>query len=441
MSSNIAIEISNVSKIFRMYRNPLDRISDLVLNKTYGSTTQFLALDNISFDVKKGETVGIVGKNGSGKSTLLQIITGTLNPTAGKVKIYGRVGAILELGSGFNPEFSGRDNIFLNAALLGIDKKNTQDLFKDIVDFADIGDFINQPIKNYSSGMIVRLAFAIQAQTNPSILIVDEALAVGDAKFQAKCFDRLRQLREQGTTILFVSHSSEQIVSHCNRAILLDGGIIKCIGEPRDVVNRYMDILFGKSHQKNDLINEEIELLNENIAPVKNRFHGLLDVFHTRISYNSNEYRWGDKKAAILDFYINSEGVDYPTVYRSGSYVTLQVLVKFSSEIQNPIFGVTIKTKEGLTVYGTNTDMAEFDKMPNIGAANSQIVFNVGFTVRLSPGDYFISLGIASEIESEIVPHDRRYDAIHLGVGDEKSFFGIADLDLTFNFLESESKF
>ena len=236
MNNDIAIRVQGLSKCYQIYTNPADRLKQFIfprIKRLLGKSStpyyrEFWALENISFTVKRGETVGILGSNGSGKSTLLQIICGTLSPTGGTVQTHGRIAALLELGSGFNPDFTGRENVYLNAAVLGLSLDEINKRYDDIVDFADIGEFINQPVKTYSSGMVVRLAFAVQSQIEPDILIVDEALSVGDVKFQAKCFDRLRQLKENGTSILLVTHSSEQVVSHCTAALLLNKGPCIC---------------------------------------------------------------------------------------------------------------------------------------------------------------------------------------------------------------------
>jgi lipopolysaccharide transport system ATP-binding protein len=266
MSSDLyAIEIDNVSKCYQVYDNPIKRLKEFIVPKVHHRTgkvtrlyhDEFWALQDINFRLKKGETVGIVGKNGSGKSTLLQIIAGTLTPTSGNVKLHGRVAALLELGAGFNNDFSGRENIYLNAALLGLTRAEIEKI-DDIISFADIGHFIDSPVRAYSSGMLVRLAFAIQAQIEPEILIVDEALAVGDARFQAKCFARLKQLKERGTSILFVSHATEQIVTHCDSAILINDGVMLMQDSPRVVVNKYLDLLFGKTTEK-EAVADEIE--------------------------------------------------------------------------------------------------------------------------------------------------------------------------------------
>jgi lipopolysaccharide transport system ATP-binding protein len=220
MSSEVAIKVQNLSKCYEIYDKPRDRLLQMLSRGKKKYCREFWALRDVSFEIRKGETVGIVGRNGSGKSTLLQILCGTLNPTSGTVETHGRIAALLELGSGFNPEFTGRENVYLNASILGLSKEEIDARYDAIIEFADIGDFINQPVKTYSSGMLVRLAFSVQAQVEPDILIVDEALAVGDAKFQARCFDRLKKLKENGTSILLVTHSSEQIVTHCDHAFL-----------------------------------------------------------------------------------------------------------------------------------------------------------------------------------------------------------------------------
>ncbi len=254
MSSDVAIKVDNLSKCYHVYDKPQDRLKQSLLPRVrrfLGKPEKqyhrdFWAVRDVSFHIPKGQTIGIIGQNGSGKSTLLQMICGTLTPSSGSIMTEGRVAALLELGSGFNPDFSGRDNVYMNAALLGLEKSEIDARFDQIVAFADIGKFINEPIKSYSSGMMVRLAFSVQAQIDPDILIVDEALSVGDAKFQAKCFERLRQLKENGTSILLVTHSSEQIVTHCDRALLLEKGHMLALDTPRTVVNKYLDLLFSK---------------------------------------------------------------------------------------------------------------------------------------------------------------------------------------------------
>ena len=438
MAEDIAIHVDKLSKTYQIFDTPSDRMKQFVLPRLkslIGSPVrpyykEFRALNDISFSVRRGETVGILGRNGSGKSTLLQIIAGTLTPTNGTVQTRGRIAALLELGSGFNPEFTGRENVFFNAAILGLTKEEITARFDAIVDFADIGDFINQPVKTYSSGMTVRLAFAVQSQIEPDILIVDEALSVGDAKFQAKCFDRLRQLKENGTSILLVTHSSEQIVTHCTRALLIDKGIQLEYGEPKAVVNKYMDMLFGKEAPSKSTslapVAKTIQTPDIETSTLSNDD----DIFSTPVGYNEHEYRWGDAQARILDFKLWSEQFEYPASISTGQKIELAVSIKFMNEISNPVFGVTFKTKEGVTVYGTNTNTLNA-QLPSTCNAGQVIQIHSTFNGDLAPGDYFLSLGLASKHGEEVTPHDRRYDVIHLQVRPNEQFFGLVNLGMT----------
>lgn len=439
MSSDWAVKVDGLSKCYHVYDKPQDRLKQSLLPRLHrllGKPTQlyhrdFWALKNVSFQIPKGQTVGIIGQNGSGKSTLLQMICGTLTPSGGTIETHGRVAALLELGSGFNPDFSGRDNVYMNAALLGLEKAEIDQRFDQIVQFADIGTFIDEPTKSYSSGMMVRLAFAVQAQIDPDILIVDEALAVGDAKFQAKCFDRLRQLKENGTSILLVTHSSEQIVTHCDSAILLDRGEALEQGDPKMVINRYHDILFGADKQPSEISGaaasaaQPVQELNAHHLSIK------ADLFATRQGYNPYEYRWGDKAAQILDFHTSSDGVDYPLSVKTGRTLTVALTVRYTQQLINPIFGLTVKTKEGVTLYGSNSELLSVFEMRETGLAGSTVAIGANFDANLAPGDYFISLGIATRHGGTIVPHDRRYDAIHFIVEPPVPFFGLMQLNLS----------
>jgi lipopolysaccharide transport system ATP-binding protein len=435
MSSEPRIVVSNVSKCFQIYDKPHHRLLQGLTRGKRSFHREFWALQNVSLEVAAGETIGIVGRNGSGKSTLLQLIAGTLAPTSGTIGISGRVAALLELGSGFNPEFTGRENVILNAAVLGMPPEDLARKFDDIAAFADIGEFIDQPVKTYSSGMMVRLAFAVQAQLEPEILIVDEALAVGDAKFQAKCFERLKKLRDNGTTILFVSHDSEQIVRHCSRALLLDGGKSVISGNPRLVINKYLDILFGVKDR--DLLASVEPTGNAAAAPSYNAHVRLDDdVYSSRRGYNEYEYRWGDKAASITDFFIASDGNEFPATFNSGSNVELKFGVKFNVDLIRPIFGFTIKTKDGVTVYGTNTELKAGDVFKNAGEVSSPAIIDASFKCDLSPGDYFISVGVATRNGDVIVPHDRRYDSIHMQVVGSPDYFGLADMKVDLKSIE-----
>ncbi|SFN82751.1 lipopolysaccharide transport system ATP-binding protein [Nitrosospira briensis] len=449
-TSDIAIRVQNLTKCYQIYEKPhhrlkqslYPRIQRLIGHHPKQYYREFWALKDVSFEVKKGETVGIVGRNGSGKSTLLQIICGTLAPTAGSVETKGRIAALLELGSGFNPEFTGRENLYMNGAVLGLNREEIDDRLDAIVSFADIGQFIDQPVKTYSSGMSVRLAFAVQAQVDPDILIVDEALSVGDAKFQAKCFARLQQLKDNGTSILLVTHSSEQIVTHCSSAILMNDGLQLEMGEPRRVVNRYMDLLFGKEKRT---VDSQIGELGDTApqeeikAEVSYQLSHTSDVFANRAGYNPHEYRWGDGTVSILDFYLATDDGSYPSAVTAGQIVTLAVSVKFHCDLLRPILGIAIKTKDGVTVSGTNSEITDVTDLHVLLKKGGSIHAKIKFRCGLAPGDYFISIGVATRENEEIIPHDRRYDSIHFTVRPHNYFNGLADLELDLSIVEIQA--
>lgn len=453
MSSDIcSISVNGLAKRYEIYGRPADRLKQMTLPRlqrwlggaSRGYFTEFWALRDVSFDVMQGETVGIVGRNGSGKSTLLQIISGVLAPTQGRVTVHGRVAALLELGSGFSPEFTGRENVYLNAAVLGLNRDEIDARFDDILAFADIGGFIDQPVKTYSSGMAMRLAFAVQAQIDPEILIVDEALSVGDARFQAKCFARLQALKSKGTSILLVTHSTEQVVAHCDRAILLENGQVVVNGEPRPVVNRYLDLLYGRTR------NADVAA-PEPSGPSHSSLHGKDDLlllkwdpdfrtrpepyYHERPAYNPYEHRWGDGCAELMDFALVSDAQWFPSAVISGSEIILYVKFRFREQIGRPILGLTVKTKEGVTVYGTNSELLDIVEIIESGAAGMVQIARMQFRCNLAPGDYFLSLGIASGGSGDAIPHDRRYDSIHLSVILNKRFYGMTDLGASINVL------
>lgn len=435
MSCDHAITVSAVSKCFEIYDNPRDRLLQILSPTRKKYHREFWALRDISFEVARGETVGIVGRNGSGKSTLLQIICGTLSATSGSVSVQGRVGALLELGSGFNPEFTGRENVYMGGAVLGLSRAFIDQKFDDILAFADIGQFIDQPVKSYSSGMVVRLAFAVQSQVEPDILIVDEALAVGDARFQAKCFDRLKRLKDNGTSILLVTHSGEQIVNHCSRAILLNESHLVVEGQPRAVMNRYMDLLFGNTKQAAldaGAVEDEIEAdgyVAESDSAV-GKLNVKEDVFSTRDSYNPHEYRWGDGAASILDYVLVGQDAPVTPLISSGSTLDLLLAIRFNRQVVRPIIGLEIRTKEGVTVAGTNSELLYSEGVFALGAAGSTAVATLTFSLSVAAGDYFISIGVSSRVGDDVVPHDRRYDSIHLTVAPTPRIYGLADLKL-----------
>ena len=426
MSSDIALGIHNLCKCYQIYKKPHHRLLQAFYGQKKKLYREFWALKNVSFDVLKGETIGIIGANGSGKSTLLQMVAGTLTPTSGTIEVNGRVAALLELGAGFNPEFSGRENVYMNASIMGIPREKIEAEFDELLAFANIGDFIDRPVKTYSSGMYVRLAFSISIHMDPDILIVDEALAVGDIRFQNKCFRKFAELQEKGVTILFVTHSTEMIIKHCQRAVFLDQGGIMQIGKPKDVVHEYLNFMFsdtsvaasGVSAQSDDGQANAPQALNSGDRCRLNR------------TYNPSEYRWGNGKASIVAYTLEANGEIDPAYVNKRDLVTVTAQVVFDEDLEDLIYGLTIKTPDGVSVYGTNSLWKGCQVPLRKKGDLAEVRFS--FRANLAEGDYFISLGVAQDdAERDSIPVDRRYDLIHLKVVDEDhSSFGIAVLDM-----------
>lgn len=428
MSSNVSVnqdqavvELNGLSKCYWTHNSPLKRLwAALFPEKQSG--TPFWALSDASFSVMPGETVGLVGKNGAGKSTLLQLITGILQPTKGSYKTSGRVSALLELGAGFNPEFTGLENARLNASLMGLSPDEFEDALPDIIEFSGLGDFLERPVKTYSSGMFVRLAFAVAINMRPDVLIIDEALAVGDIRFQSKCFRRLDALKANGVSILFVTHSTESIIKYCDRAVLIDGGKLVQIGEPKAIVQRYMEMMFDS----------EVSRIDRTVATTNQQSQDLdpnVDYCPKQLAYNTNEERWGDGRAKIFHYELLVDG--QPSFKaRSGQRICIHFRVAFFEALEGLIFGLTIKLPGGETIYGTNTRLQESDI--RIYKKHEQVQVSFEFEANLLPNDYFISLGVAQDhLDKDNVAIDRRYDMVHLqidNVGQAKAY-GLAELN------------
>ena len=408
--TDIAISVKNLSKCFQIYETPRDRLKQFVLPRLQrfaGKTPkqhyrEFWALKDVSFEIKKGETVGIVGRNGSGKSTLLQIICGTLTPTSGSVETRGRVAALLELGSGFNPEFTGRENVYMNAAVLGLSQQEIDQRFDDIVAFADIGDFIEQPVKTYSSGMMVRLAFAVAINVDPEILIVDEALSVGDELFQRKCFSRIEAIRASGATILFVSHSGAQIVQFCNRAVLLDAGEMLIASMPKQVVGYYHKLI-SASIDKRLKIREQITMLNQSIA-VANLQNVTNQDVNLFVNQDGSEYYDCElKPQSTISYDSRGACILFPRILTMTGEVVNNLIrgrhyryvysVRFDDDASNVRFGMLIKTVSGMELGGAmSTDTSGY-AICDIGAG-STIEVEFVFKCALNAGIYFLNAGV-----------------------------------------------
>ncbi len=362
---------------------------------------------DINLEIAKGQTLGIVGQNGSGKSTLLQIIVGTLTPTTGAVQVNARISALLELGSGFNPEFTGRQNVFFNGQLLGLNQKEIEDKFDEIAAFADIGDFIDQPVKTYSSGMFVRLAFAVATHVNPEILIVDEALAVGDILYQRKCFRKLEQFAEDGKTILFVSHDLTSILQLCDRAIMLDRGLCISQGEPRQVALAYKSLIAQREAHSNT----NIENFQQKQAPVKTD----QQVSETRIGFGGAE--------VVLVEVVNSEGKNTQTV-EWGEVVSIRSTIHFFRDVIEPVVGFAIKSLKGVPLIGTNTFHSK--KYLSSALEGSIVVVEFSWQCYIVPDNYTVSVGIAELGEDKSMTQlDRRFDVLPLTVVGTPSSLGL----------------
>lgn len=414
------IQVSGITKCYETYQKPIHRLWQSFSTKKQ-FYQEFWALNGVDLTVNKGETVGIVGKNGSGKSTLLQIITGILKPTAGTCETHGRISALLELGAGFNPEFTGMENARLNASIMGLTREEFHEKLPDIVDFCGLGDFLHRPVKTYSSGMFVRLAFAVAINMNPDILIVDEALAVGDVRFQRKCFRRLDQLKEKGVSILFVTHSTDSVLQYCDRAIMLDGGELKLTGSPKEVVQAYLEMMFASDVEVSQ---------NSSIDPddYEGDFDPTIDHCLAHPTYNANEERWGDGRAKICHYDILQNGAATNGLVQRGDDIRIRMSVLYQQKVEDLIYGITVKTNDGNAVFGTNS--RRIGDLPTFEESGALVTIEFRLKLNLLAGDYFVSLGVAQDHESkDAIPVDRRYDLIHLHVSETKDAFGYADLN------------
>ena len=414
--SDFAVRVEHLQKVYKLYQKPMDRLKEslgLTRRKLY---QEHYALNDVSFQVRQGETVGIIGTNGSGKSTILKIITGVLNPTAGELEVNGRISALLELGAGFNGEYSGLENVYLNGTMMGFSRKEIDQKLDDILKFADIGDFIHQPVKTYSSGMFVRLAFAVAINIDPEILIVDEALSVGDVFFQAKCYHKFEEFKEMGKTILLVSHDLGSVGKYCDRVILLNQGVKVDEGEPKRIVDLYKKILVGQDQPQEKHISQASE------APVKegNRWQD-------RLQLNPQLLEYGEKRAEIVDFAIlDEEGRISNSVDKGGS-CQIRVKVRFHEPVQEPIVAYTIKNLRGTEITGTNT-MYEGIVIPPQNPGDERIV-TFQQKVDLQGGEYLLSLGCTGYRDGDFHVYHRLYDICNLTVVSTKNTIGFYDMN------------
>lgn len=423
--NDVAVSVSQLCKSYQIYDHPRDRLKQFVLPRLQRMAgkahrqyyREFNSLKNISFEIKKGETVGIIGRNGSGKSTLLQIICGTLAPTGGEVRTYGRIAALLELGSGFNPEFTGRENVYLNAAVLGLSKEEIDARFDDIAAFADIGDFIEQAVRTYSSGMLVRLAFAVIVHVDAEILVIDEALAVGDAFFTQKCMRFLRNFMKNGT-VLFVSHDTGAVKSLCNRVIWLEKGDVQEQGSPKEVCERYLQAFYEAQQGKSSSTKMKISAADKEVhAAHKDQRQDFVNASNLRndlkvFAFDPESTSFGQGGAQIASVVFCDRDGEPLTWVVGGEIVSLRVQALAHVELDAPIIGFTVKDARGQALFGDNTYLSYSD-IPCFCEAGDWLEAEFRFLMPILPaGDYSVSVAIANGTQQNHIQHHWVYDAV-----------------------------
>ena len=422
MDKNLAISVQGVSKIYKLYDKPIDRLKEAVSLTHKSYHRDFFALSDISFDVKKGETVGIIGTNGSGKSTILKIITGVLSPTTGTAEVSGNISALLELGAGFNSEYTGLENIYMNGTMMGFSREEMQRRMDDILRFADIGDFVNQPVKTYSSGMFVRLAFALAINVDPEILIVDEALSVGDVFFQAKCYRRMEEMMKNGTTILMVSHDMGSIIKYCDKVVLLNRGHFVAQGEAGKMVDLYKKIL---ANQTDELAEALIEQKKEALGLPVGEVHTDKSM-KERMNLNPEVQEYGDGRASFEDFGTLDARGNVTNLLLKGEMFTIRERIRFHAPIEMPIFTYTLRDKKGTDITGTNTMFEGADIKP----VKDGDVYTVSFRqkMNLQGGEYLLSMSCTGYENGEHVVYHRLYNVLSLTVISNKNTVGYYDM-------------
>jgi ABC-type polysaccharide/polyol phosphate transport system ATPase subunit len=425
-----AVNVERVFKNYKIFTKPADRLKELFYRrKKYH--TDFWALSDVSFTVKKGTTFGVIGENGSGKSTLLQIIAGTLQATSGQVSLGGRVAALLELGAGFNPEFSGRENVFLNAAIMGLSTAEIEEKFPDIEQFAEIGEFINKPVKTYSSGMYVRLAFAVSIHVDPEILLVDESLSVGDVYFQQRCIRRLRQMKEGGKTILFVSHDMTAIKNLCETAVWLEHGKVREFGNPDEIVSHYLAEI---TKRKDPFTTLPVE--RGSLTPPADAIGSSNLIVH---SLPNIDRRWGNGQAEILGvLLLDGEGFPCDSLTH-GDPLNVRVSVKFNRSIPQPIVGILMRNRLGEDIAGMNTS-AEGIVLP---PTETSQIYTVDFRIQLPylhPGNYYFSLAVANGTHLDYVICDWIDNAVLLAVKQRLPVYGYMRFDCQISLVHVSSQ-
>lgn len=419
VDEKIAIQVKNLNKIYKLYDKPSDRLKETLGFGKKKRHREHHALKDINLTIHQGETVGIIGTNGSGKSTILKIITGVLNPSGGEVVVNGRISALLELGAGFNMEYNGIENIYLNGTMIGFSEKEIDEKMNDILEFADIGEYVHQPVKTYSSGMFVRLAFAVAINIEPEILIVDEALSVGDVFFQAKCYHKFEEFKEMGKTILFVSHDLSSISKYCDRVMLLNQGVKLGEGNPKEMIDAYKQVLVGQY-----TIEESEE--EENNASEGAAAEGA-DKATAQTGVNPELLEYGSKKALITEYDISDEKGTKTSAILKGSTFHIHMKVEMVEDIAAPVFAFTIKNIKGTEITGTNTMFEKTFLEPVKAGETKEITFTQ--EMNLQGGEYLLSLGVTGYEGDDFTVYHRLYDVLNLTVISDKNTVGFYDMN------------
>lgn len=420
-SSETVIKISNLIKEYKMFDRKIDRLAEVIIPK-YKKHKIFRAMDELNLEVKKGEVLGILGKNGAGKSTLLKMITGVTFPTSGKLEVNGKVSSLLELGAAFNMDLTGLQNIYQHGEVMGLTKEQIDEKKDEIIEFADIGDHLYQPVKTYSSGMFARLAFACAINVDPDILIVDEVLSVGDMSFQLKCFKKFEQFKESGKTILFVTHNIGDVMRNCTRTIILDQGKKIFDGSVKEGVDKYKKLIVGLDID-NEIKQEEVEKKADNEERLKDE-----ESWRKHFELNQDELIYGTNAVDIIDYGIFNSLGEYETLVKNSEPVTIKAKIKFNKDIDNPIFAINIKDMTGLEYCGMNTITHGL----NTGFYKKGDIAIVSFTqvIPVKPGKYTLSFGCTKFKKSgELEVFQRRYDTLFMEVMAYRECLGLCDLD------------
>ena len=400
-----AITVKDLKKVYKLYDKPSDRFKE-AFGLTRKKAKEHYALNGVSLEIFQGETVGIIGTNGSGKSTILKIITGVLSPTSGEVNVSGRISALLELGAGFNMEYNGIENVYLNGTMMGFSQKEIDAKLPEILKFADIGDYVYQPVKTYSSGMFVRLAFAVAINIEPEILIVDEALSVGDVFFQAKCYHKSEEFKKMGKTIVFVSHDLSSISKYCDRVYLLNQGNLLGEGSPKEMIDAFKRVLVGQYeiHDKEDM-----------------------DIHIPENVLNPELLEYGTKQAEMTEFYITDDKGVKTTAVIKGTEFTIHVKVAFHDRIVAPIFAFSFKNIKGTEITGTNSMIEKAFLEPVEAGVVKEVTFKQNMS--LQGGEYLLSLGVTGYEGSEFQVYHRLYDVLNVTVVSDKDTVGFYDMN------------